>query len=175
MVRNRAKVLLPVSCTNLRYHRTMKLLLTGATGFAGGETLKQALRDDSIAEVIVPTRRSLGVVHPKLTGIILENFLDYRSVPLINVDACIWCLGVSQTAVNEKDYVVITHDYAVAAAKALFAANSRARFCFVSGRSADPAENRSSQLYSRIKGRTEQSLSALSSERVFVFRPGYIN
>ena len=87
----------------------MKILVTGATGFAGGEVLKQA-------------------------------FDDYA--------ACVWCLGVSQTQATEKEYIRITLDYAVAAAKAMFAANPQMRFCFVSGRSADRGE-KASALYAR--------------------------
>ena len=69
--------------------------------------------------------------------------------------------------------MVITHDYAVAGAAAMIAANPRLRFCFVSGRSADPTE-KASQLYARIKGRTERTLSEKYPQNVFVFRPGYI-
>lgn len=150
----------------------MKLLLTGATGFAGGEVLRQALNDPRIERVTVLTRRLLPRTHPKLEQVVLKDFLDYSGVNLAEHDACIWCLGVSQTQVNEQQYIRITLDYAMAAAKAMLAANPRMRFCFVSGRSADPDE-KASALYSRIKGRTERMLAGLGGE-TFVFRPGYI-
>lgn len=151
----------------------MKLLLTGATGFTGGEVLKQALADDAIEQVTVWTRRPIGVTHAKLKEVLVADFLDYRGVSLGDADACIWCLGVSQTQVSKEAYVKITHDYAVAAATALFAANPQLRFCFVSGRSADPSE-KSKVLSARIKGRTERALSGLREQNVFNFRPGYI-
>ncbi len=90
----------------------MKLILTGATGFAGGEVLKQALLDSEIEQVMVLTRRATRAAHPKLQEV-------------------------------KDQYVVITHDYAVAAAAAMIKANPRLRFCFVSGRSADPNEKAS--------------------------------
>ena len=127
----------------------MKLILTGATGFAGGEVLKQALADPAIERVTVLTRRPLGLIHTKVSEVIVRDFLDYSAIR-IDADACIWCLGVSQSQVGKEQYVVITHDYAVAAAAAMIAANPRLRFCFVSGRSADPTE-KASQLYARIK------------------------
>jgi len=74
--------------------------------------------------------------------------------------------------VSESQYIEITVGYAVAAAKALFKVNPTARFCFVSGRSADPDE-RAGALFARIKGRAERELNALG-ENVFVFRPAYI-
>lgn len=121
----------------------MKLILTGATGFAGGEVLKQALAAPSVERVTVLTRRSLGLAHAKLSEVVVRDFLDYSATRLDDADACIWCLGVSQSQVGKEQYVVITHDYAVAGAAAMIAANPRLRFCFVSGRSADPSEKAS--------------------------------
>ena len=151
----------------------MKLILTGATGFAGGEVLKQALNDPSIERVAVLTRRPTGIVHPKVAEVLVRDFLDYSATPLAGADACIWCLGVSQSQVGKEEYVKITHDYAVAAAAAMIAANPKLRFCFVSGHSADPSE-KASQLFARIKGRTERTLSERHPQNVFVLRPGYI-
>ena len=151
----------------------MNVILTGATGFAGGEVLKQALADTSIERITVLTRRATGARHPKLEEVVARDFLDYRSIPLPAADACIWCLGVSQTQVGKDEYVKITHDYAVAAAAAMIAANPNLRFCFVSGRSADPTE-KASQLQARIKGRTERTLSEKYPRNVVIFRPGYI-
>lgn len=151
----------------------MNLILTGATGFAGGEVLRQALLDPAIERVTVLTRRPSGSTHAKLQEVVVRDFLDYSALPIGGADACIWCLGVSQTQVNKEQYVVITHDYAVAAAEAMITANPHMRFCFVSGLSADPSE-KASQLQARIKGRTERSLSERHPRNVFVFRPGYI-
>ena len=102
----------------------MKLILTGATGFAGGEVLKQALADPAVERVTVLTRRPLGLTHAKLNEVVLRDFLDYSAIRLDDADACIWCLGVSQSQVGKEQYVVITHDYAVAGAAAMIAARS---------------------------------------------------
>lgn len=150
----------------------MKLILTGATGFTGGEVLRQALIDESIEQITVLTRRSLGLTHAKLREIVREDFLDYTGVDFTGADAAIWALGVSQVGVTEAEYTKITCDYTVAGATAMLAANPALRFCFVSGRNADPTE-KSSKLFGRIKGRTERKLSELS-ERAVQFRPGYI-
>lgn len=151
----------------------MKLIVTGATGFTGGEVLKQALADDAIERVTVLTRRPLGLSHPKLNELIVKDFTDYSAVDLSGHDACVWALGVSQTQVSEEDYIKITHDYTLAAAKAMFAANDALRFCFVSGRNADQDEKPKTALYRRIKGRAEKHLLALGRD-VVIFRPAYI-
>ncbi|KAF1016972.1 MAG: hypothetical protein GAK31_00231 [Stenotrophomonas maltophilia] len=151
----------------------MKLLLTGATGFAGGEVLRQALLDPRITAVTVLTRRRVGWRHPKLRQVVMDDFMEYGHVGLQGYDACIWCLGVSQASVDEATYIRITLDYTLAAAQAMFAANPAMRFCFVSGRSADQLE-RGRSLFSRIKGRTERLLHERWGQQVVVLRPGYI-
>lgn len=150
----------------------MKIILTGATGFAGGEVLRQALLDPEIEQVTVLTRRTLGLSHAKLKELIVSDFLDYSSVDLSGHDACIWCLGVSQTQVRETEYIRITFDYTLAAARAMYAANPQLRFCFLSGRSADPDEQQKA-LFARIKGRAERQLAELGRP-AFFFRPAYI-
>lgn len=151
----------------------MKIVLTGATGFVGSEVLRQALDDSSIDHITVLTRRSVGMSNPKLSEIILKDFLDYSKIAdHLKADACIWCLGISQTEVSKEEYVKITFDYTMAGARAMLAANPKLRFCFLSGRGADQDE-KSISLYGKIKGRTEKELSKLSPN-VFNFRPAFI-
>ena len=151
----------------------MKIVLTGATGFVGSEVLAQSLADPSIDRVVVLVRRPLGATHPKVKEIILADFLDYSTVTeSLKADACIWCLGVSQFEVSEEDYIKVTVDYVMAAARAMLAINPNIRFCFLSGRAADHDE-RSRTLYGRIKGRAERQLSQLSPT-VFHFRPAFL-
>lgn len=151
----------------------MNILLTGATGFVGGEVLTQSLADPLIEQVTILVRRSVGVTNPKLKEIILRDFLDYSKITEnLNVDACIWCLGVSQTEVSKEQYIKITYDYTVTGMQAMLAVNPKLRFCFLSGRAADQDEQ-SFSLYGKIKGRTEKELSKLSPN-VFNFRPAFI-
>lgn len=152
----------------------MKIIISGATGLAGSEVLKEALADSSIEQVTVLSRSPLEASHPKLRKIVLSNFLDYSHVleEIQNHDACLWCLGVSQIEVTKEKYIEITFDYTIAAAKAFFSFNPNLRFCFLSGQGGDQSEN-SKRLYSRIKGRTEKELLELS-KNVFCFRPSLI-
>lgn len=152
----------------------IRLILTGATGFAGNAVLQQALVDPVIERITVLTRRPLELSHPKLKQVQLTDFTDYSNIPGEDLiaDACIWCLGVSQTAVGKDEYLRITVDYALAAARAMLAHNPRLRFCFLSGLHADQQE-RSKVYYGRIKGRTERLLSE-AAPNSFHFRAAMI-
>jgi nucleoside-diphosphate-sugar epimerase len=151
----------------------LRIILTGATGFVGGAVLEQVLQDSAIEKVTLLTRRSLGIVNPKLQEIILKDFTDYAHVKEnLKTDACIWCLGVSQTEVSRDVYIQITFDYTMAAARAMFAVNPGMRFCFLSGSGADQ-EEQSRVLFGKTKGRTEKELLKLSPN-VFNFRPAFI-
>jgi uncharacterized protein YbjT (DUF2867 family) len=150
----------------------MKLVLTGATGFVGSEVLRQALDDGAIDELLVMTRRATGRTHPKLKEIVRSDFLNYAGIDFAGYDACIWALGVSQAEVSRDDYVRITLDYTRAGAAAMWAATPKLRFCFVSGRGADPTEQ-SRVLFAGIKGRAERMLSEMNPHTL-IFRPAYI-
>lgn len=154
----------------------MKIIITGATGTAGSEVLRQALADREIAEVLVLSRRQPDIADPKLKVALLDNFLDYSAIApqLAGYDACLWCLGVSQNDVSKQDYQRITYDYALAAARAMSSAGENFRFCFLSGAGADTTE-KSSFIFARIKGKTENALTSLARPRAWHFRPGYIH
>lgn len=151
----------------------MKIILTGATGFLGQEVLKQLLADVTVTEVVLLVRKSADITNPKLKEFVLRDFLDYSEITKdIKADACIWCLGVPQSAVTKEEYIKITFDYAMYAAKQLLSLNPQLRFCFVSGVSANQKEKGIS-LQGRIKGRTEREL-ALLGNNIFLFRPSFI-
>lgn len=153
----------------------MNLLVTGATGLVGAEVVRQAIIDDDIKQVTCLVRREGSIQHPKLKYIVHKNFLDYSSLVDLfrQQDACIWALGVSQTQVSKEKYHEITHDYAVAAAKAMVIANPEITFLFVSGNGADPTET-SKTLFARVKGKTENTLLRMNIKKLIIARPGAI-
>ncbi len=154
----------------------MKLIITGVTGVAGSETVRQALIDPRITHVTAISRRPITIKHEKLRVIVIKDFLDYS--PIINDlkdhDACLWCLGVSQNQVrSDEEYHTITHDYTIAAARALLRVNPNIVFGFVSGMGADSTE-KSKTLFARVKGKTENVLLNLPFKKLYLFRPGGI-
>lgn len=86
-------------------------------------------------------------------------------------DACLWCLGISQSQVNREQYHMITYDYAVAAGKAMLKANPDMTFLFLSREGTDPTE-KSRTLFARVKGKTENALQKLVFKKLYIARPG---
>lgn len=154
----------------------MKIIITGATGTAGSEVLRQALADPHVKEICVLSRRKLDVEHDKLTVVLQKDFTDYsKSLKgLEGYDACLWCLGVSQNDVSKKEYIKITYDYAITAAEAMRDLNKKFVFCFLSGQGADSRE-KSWIRFARVKGQTENDLFVLGKPKVYCFRPAYIH
>lgn len=157
------------------YLSAMKIIVTGATGMAGSELVRQAIADDSITSVIALVRRPMEISHPKITTVIHNDFLNYDAVKdhFSNCDACIWCLGISQLQVSKEQYAVITYDYTVAAAKAMLAANPQLHFVFLSGNGADRKE-KSKVLFARLKGKAENALLQLGFKNITMARPDAI-
>jgi uncharacterized protein YbjT (DUF2867 family) len=144
----------------------VKIILFGSTGMVGQGVLRECLRDPDVTEVLAVTRSATGQEHPKLREIVHRDFTDFSSLQL-DGDACFWCLGVTSAGMSEADYTRITHDYAVAAARALV--RPTMTFIFVSGTGAD-----GKAMWARVKKRTEEALVAMPFKAVYVFRPGMI-
>lgn len=153
----------------------MKIILTGATGTAGSAALEVCLNDPRVERVTAVGRRATDRTHPKLVNEVLPDFRDWSTLAprLADHQACLWCLGISQSQVSEAEYRVITVDYTLAAARALEAVNPQLTFCFLSGQGADSKE-KSWMLFGRVKGHAENELLKLGLP-VYCFRPGYIH
>ncbi len=153
----------------------MKIIITGATGMVGSEVIRQAIADNDISEVTALVRRPLKIQHPKLNTVIHQNFLDYSNLAEVfkNKDACLWCLGISQNAVSKEEYIRITYDFTLAAAKEMLQANPLITFLFLSGDGAD-LTGKSKFLFGRIKGKTESALLKLPFKKLYIARPAGI-
>jgi nucleoside-diphosphate-sugar epimerase len=164
----------------------MKIILTGATGFVGSETLSQLLADPRVTQVTCLVRRPLVRTDSKLAVIIHEDFMKYAEQLLARLadhSACIWTLGgkISDLGAGQE-FERITHGFTLAFAGALAARiDAPFSFCYLSGMGADPSE-RSWLPWEKenrcLKGRTEKDLHLLHNEHpdfsAHCFRPGGI-
>jgi uncharacterized protein YbjT (DUF2867 family) len=153
----------------------MKLIIFGATGTSGGEVVRQAILDANVSEIVAITRRPLEIHDMKLKVIRHENYLNYSALTEVfrSVDACAWCLGISQTQVNKQELHTITYDYVVNAAKIMLAANPNITFLFQSGAGADSKEQ-SKIPFELEKGKTENALQKMGFKKFYIVRPAGI-
>ena len=144
----------------------MHILLFGSTGMGGQGVLGACLADPGVTQVTAVVRTPTGRTHPKLRELVHADFTNFDGVRLA-ADACFWCLGVSSAGMSEAEYTRVTHDYTLAAARAMDAPATT--FVFVSGQGAD-----GTAMWARVKKRTEDALFAMPFRAVYVFRPGAI-
>ena len=97
------------------------VIITGATGMVGKGVLLECLEHDSIGEVLVIGRNSIGIEHPKLKELIHAGFSNFSDVQnqLKGYDACYFCMGISAANLKEEEYKRITYDFTLALANSL--------------------------------------------------------
>jgi uncharacterized protein YbjT (DUF2867 family) len=150
----------------------MEILLFGASGTAGGAVLQACSGTPVVSEVRAIVRRPLGRTEAKLREFVHANYLDYAPVAeaFRAVDACLFCLGVSVTQVSKEEFVKISHDCAIAAAKMLSTQSPGAVFHYISGQG---TRADSSIFWSKVKGQTENELMDLVDANCW--RPAFID
>lgn len=151
------------------------IIITGTNGMIGSLVLQNCLKINDVNKVISITRKSTGIIHPKLTEIIHNDFLNYSEIreQLKNQQICFFCIGVYTGQVSKEEFYKITVDYTKAFAVELRRLNEEVAFCFLSGQGADSKE-KSPVMYARAKGIAENILLHLNFSRTYIFRPGYI-
>lgn len=167
---------------------SMKVVITGSTGYLGQQVLRQCLLSPSITSIVSISRRDPGVLDEKLEVILHNDFSQYPPDILSRIQdaqACIYCLGTNIPVKPAKLNRKINFEYALTTART-FAAFERSRpfhFVYLSGALVEKdmekrlwflADNR------RMRGELENSLLHLDSERhnkgfkIFIARPGFV-
>lgn len=151
------------------------VLITGATGMVGKGVLLSCLKDTSIEQIILLSRRSVGISNPKIQEIIIEDFANLPSIQgqVGKIDACFHCMGVSSLGMSASEYTLKTYHYTKILADLCFEVNPKMTYCYVSGTGTSTAEN-SRSMWANVKGKTENYLIQKGFERIFLFRPGLI-
>jgi uncharacterized protein YbjT (DUF2867 family) len=147
------------------------VLIVGSTGLVGRAVMMLALADASIARVVVPTRRPLGLQHEKL----VNPVVDFDALPARaewwRVDAVICTLGTTiRKAGSQAAFRKVDHEYPMAVARLARAAGAAA-FAFTSSTGANA---KSRTFYLRTKGETERDLAGVGFDSLTVVRPSLI-
>ena len=168
-------------------------LISGTSGMVGMQLLHQLLRTSQYDFVLSVGRRKLALKHGKLIQIegdlskikswdweekvraeslggAYHSFLDSVSEKSADIHA-FSCLGTTiKVAGSKEKFYAIDHDLVIdfaTWAKKLGAS----KFLYVSAMSADPS---SAIFYNKVKGETEQDLSALEFRYLGLFRPSLL-
>lgn len=153
----------------------LNVIITGATGMVGEGVLHECLHHPDVEKILVINRRACGVVNPKLSEIIHNNFDDLSSVEehLAGYNACFFCLGVSSINKTEQEYYSLTYSLTHNFAGTLAKLNPEMVFCYISGAGTDSTE-KGKVMWARVKGKTENDLMKLPFRKVYNFRPGFL-
>lgn len=151
----------------------IKVIITGATGMVGEGVLFECLQNPLVSEVLIINRRHYDKQHPKLTELIVPDFLKLNEYAeqLNGYDACFFCAGISSLGMKEEKYTHITYDTTIAFAKTLLDINPSMVFTYVSGAQTDSSE-KGGLMWARVKGKTENDLAKLGFAAEYNFRPG---
>jgi uncharacterized protein YbjT (DUF2867 family) len=146
-------------------------LITGATGLVGGSLLTQLLADELYERVVIITRKSIDVKHPKL----IQQQIDFDSIESLKlnfqIDDVFCALGTTiKTAGSQDAFYKVDYTYVVNLGK-WCAANGVKRFLIVS---AMGASAKSGIFYNRVKGEMETAVSQLNISQIQIFRPSLL-
>lgn len=146
----------------------MRILLLGASGLVGRQSLQLALRHKDVDGVIAPTRAPLSP-HGKLSNpvsIELKSLLP--DAARWSVDAVICALGTTIAKVISRDsFYRVDHDLPLAFAKVAHQQGART-FALVSAIGASPS---SPFFYARTKGEIESDLEKIGFASLAILRP----
>jgi hypothetical protein len=153
----------------------LRVILTGATGMVGEGVLHECLAAPEVESVLLVSRRTAGIQHPKCREILLNDFLDLSLVQaqLTGYNACFFCLGVSSVGMSREMYERLTYTLTLQFAGVLAAQNPDMTFCYISGAGTD-STGKSGLHWARVKGKTENDLQKLPFAAVYNFRPGVL-
>ncbi|KAK1657007.1 nucleoside-diphosphate-sugar epimerase [Colletotrichum godetiae] len=167
----------------------MHLILTGATGLVGSGVLDAMIKIKDVTKISVLSRKPIPMAEaakdPRINVIIHKDFEKYDAEVLEKLkgaNGAVWALGISQNKVSKEEYVKITKDYTLEAAKAfanLPPDNEPFRFIYVSGEGATQTPGRFSAIFARVKGETETLLSEMRAAnprlRAESVRPAFVD
>lgn len=150
---------------------TMKLLLLGATGLVGSETLKLALSNPVFAEVIAPTRRPLAP-RDRLVNPVASHLEDLTSaLSSYKPDAVICALGTTQAKAGSKEaFRHVDYELPVVFGQAACAAGVQT-YAIVTALGASPT---SRSFYYKTKGEVEQDIRKIGFRSLTICRPSLI-
>ncbi len=149
-----------------------KAILIGATGLIGHHLLTKVLANENYNEVLVISRKTLNISHPKLKEVIInfDELANYASEIVGDVVFC--CLGTTiKKTPDLAVYRKIDYQYPLDVANIAFA-NGAKQYHLVSALGADV---KSRLFYNRTKGEVERDLQEIPFQAIHIYRPSLLD
>ena len=147
------------------------VLLAGASGLTGGQTLDALLGAPDVSRVVAVSRRPLGRDHPRLANRIVQFERLGSQLQGVTCDVAFCCLGTTiRQAGSQQRFRAVDLDAVLAFARAAKAANAQ-RFVVMSSVGADP---QSRNFYLRTKGEMEEQLAAVGFASLDILQPSFL-
>lgn len=146
-------------------------ILLGATGLTGSLLLEQLLEGEDFNKVLVFTRNTTGIQHPKLEEHIIDLFNLEQYASLFKADTVFCCIGTTKAKTPDKTtYHKIDYGIPSVAAK-LAKVNHIPIFLVIS---ALGANSKSRVFYNRVKGKMQEEVLAKKIEHTYILQPSLI-
>ena len=147
-------------------------LVMGSTGLVGRHVTQQLLSRPDVDEVRILVRRPVEDRHPKLAVIAADwDRLEQHKPAFGGADCVFSCLGTTRKKAGSQDaFRKVDYSYVLNGAK-LAKESGVPQFLAVSSMGADAS---SRNFYLRVKGETEEGLSALAFPGLHIFRPSLL-
>lgn len=147
-------------------------ILLGATGLTGNLLLQQLLKDDDFQKIILFSRSSVKLQHPKLAEHLIDLFQLENYKGQFHADVVFCCVGTTQKKTPDKEtYRKVDFGIPVTAAK-LAKQNKIPKMIVVSAIGAD---KNSRFFYNKTKGEMEEAVLAEEIAETYILRPSLID
>lgn len=154
-------------------HALARVTVAGGTGLVGRALLMRLATDKRVGPITALLRRAGAGLPAGCTGQVVDfaTLGQPGSAALPPTDWAICCLGTTiKVAGSQAAFRAVDHDAVLAFARAAKSAGA-SRLGVVSALGADPA---SKVFYNRVKGETEQALTALGFRHLVIARPSLL-
>ncbi len=147
-------------------------ILLGATGVTGSILLQKLLQDPDYSSVLLFSRNSCNITHPKITEYCIDLLQLDKEADRFKADVVFCCIGTTLAKTPDKKlYEAIDYGIPTTAAK-LCKQHKIPSFIVISSLGADPV---SRFFYNRIKGKMEKEVSSYYIPKTYILRPSLIS
>lgn len=150
----------------------MKVIITGTTGYVGEGVMHCCLEHPEIEKVLSVSRKRIGLCHPKLEELVIENFMNLQADDsrFSGYDAVFFIAGISSIGCPKDKYFEISRTIPIHFAQ-IMPNKEQMTFIYLAGE----GSNADGKLdWQKVKGGTEKLLTEMSFKRAFSFRPAFM-